>query len=83
MATSFDTTVGDENVSLAPVVDAVCAAMQDDEAHQWSVLRVPPPVYALIADSRRDDVARGNPVMVLSLDVVSDASVPVGRASVE
>jgi hypothetical protein len=68
------------SLSLAPMLDAVCSALQDPEAPTFSVLRVNSLIYDAIADTRDEEVQRGNPVMVLSLEVVSDNSVAVDRA---
>lgn len=77
--------IDDSSLSLAPVIDAVCAEIHAGWANgeSFSTLRLSPALYELIIASKAREVQRGNPVMVLSLDVVADATIPVTHATLD
>jgi hypothetical protein len=64
---------------IAEVLDEACQQWLDkrnrgeDPPHE---VRVNPIVYQTIADAKASDLARGNPLMLLGLDVVSAERVP-------
>jgi hypothetical protein len=66
---------------LAATVDDVCAAMLElpERAARPSTLRVNPQVYEAIARTKQREVGRGNPIVLLDLDVVMDADVEVDQ----
>jgi hypothetical protein len=64
---------------LAATIDDVCAALLElpDHASRPTTLRVNPQVYDAIAQTKQREVGRGNPIVLLELDVVRDADVEV------
>lgn len=85
MSRKVITTVDDSSLSLTPVIDAVCTEIHAGWANgeSFSTLRLSPALYELITASKAREIRRGNPVMVLSLDVVSDATIPVTHATLD
>jgi hypothetical protein len=85
LARNVPTNIDDSSLSLAPVIDAVCAEILEGSANgeSFSTLRLSPAVYELIAASKARELQRGNPVMLLSLDVVADDTIPVARAELD
>lgn len=79
------TAVDATSLSLASVVDAVCSEIHAGWAsgETFSTLRLSPALYELIAASKAREVRRGNPVMLLSLDVVADDTIPVTHATID
>jgi hypothetical protein len=78
MSTDVNTGAGEEADSLAPVMDSVCEALHAGYARgeRFTRLYLSPRLYQIVADSKAREIARGNPVMVLSLDVEPDDSLP-------
>ncbi|MGH3393035.1 MAG: hypothetical protein ACRDOO_29570 [Actinomadura sp.] len=85
MSREVSTTVDATSLSLGPVVDAVCSEIHAGWAcgETFSTLRLSPALYDLIATSKAREIQRGNPVMLLSLDVIADDTIPDTRATLD
>jgi hypothetical protein len=65
-------------ISLAVDLDQVCELILQHEARsaaKLSEIRVHPEVYAAMAATCAEDLARGNPLLVFGLTVIADESV--------
>ena len=62
--------------SLAVVLDEACERIlqAQDEERSLTTIRASAPVYRAILAAKSDDLARGDPVMLLDLEVVPDLS---------
>ncbi|MQA87379.1 MAG: hypothetical protein GEV03_22810 [Streptosporangiales bacterium] len=71
--------------SLGVVIDEACAAVfaARDAQRRVTTLRVSPAIYEAIVQGKARELERGNPVMVLGLDVVNDASLSGEVAALE
>lgn len=85
MARHVLTNIDDSSLSLVPVIDAVCAEILAGWAsgESFSTLRLSPVLYDLVTAGKAREIQRGNPVMLLSLDVVADDTIPVSRAELD
>lgn len=69
-------------VSLAIDLDQACELILQHEAHsaaKLSEIHVHPEVYAAMAATCAEDLARGNPLLLFGLTVIADESVSPER----
>lgn len=70
------------DITVAEALDHVCEDLHHAPAWQLvhGTLHVHPRVYERIAWARRAELARGNPLVVLGLELQADDVVPPGEA---
>jgi hypothetical protein len=74
-----------EMTSTVRLLDDACTAILEGFRAGWrnpSELNVSSAAYDTLARIRRDEVARGNPLMLLGLTVVRDRSLEDGRTTI-
>jgi hypothetical protein len=72
--------------SIAHLLDGACVAILNGYRDGWtkpSELRVSPSGYELVALIKRDEVSRGNPLVLLDLEVVVDPSLDGDKTAIK
>jgi hypothetical protein len=73
------------DISFAVTLDDLCRQVHQaaEDGRRVESVHVPPEIYDSIATAKaKQHLARGNPLLLLALDLVRDEDVPSGSASV-
>jgi hypothetical protein len=73
------------DISMAVILDDLCTLIRraDDEHRSIYAVHVAPRIYELVAAAKaKQHVSRGNPLMLLGLDLVRDETVVPGRVRI-
>lgn len=73
------------DITVAEAIDDLCTQIleADRRARPVERVRVSPRTYDMVADARRAELIRGNALLVLGYEVISDDSVQTGQPRIE